>query len=630
MKDFKLKTKNDVAVALLDTIRPLKKFYSEGGGWLQVGNIGVHYGEKSARMEGFTRVAWGLGPLWAGQDDLSPEVQKEAEEWRELYLRGIINSTNPEHPEYWGKPFTFDQKLVEMAALVTGISLCPERLWEPLTQEQKDNVYNYLNHSNSCELHPNNWRYFRILVNMCFRVLGLPYDAKRLEDDRALIESCYMGEGWYYDGRDSQIDYYIPFAMHFYSLIYAKFMEKEEPEHCAKLKERAVEFADDFVYWFAKDGNEIPYGRSLTYRFAHCCYFGAMGLAGIEGKNVDFGIMRRLTLRNIENWLNRPIFDNAGVMSVGYGYPNQFMTERYNAAGSPYWAFKAFIMLALPNDHAFWTTPEKDFEYLPQKCLKQPRMLITHDDNDHVLAYPTAQRFGIQGKGPHKYEKFVYSNQFAFSVSRESDIIGGAWDNTFVASLAGELDYRMRHGNEGYEVSEDCVKTNYRLIPGVHVQSVIVPCGAWHVRLHKVKTEHEIDVLDGGFSIEAERCFNAISGDASGKYTPEELHIDAEKGSAFAILPWGISGVVSVTDSTPIITDCMPNTNLLYNTSILPMSRVDGLKPGEHTIITCVFGDRSEKASELMKNVPTVEAKGDKFVIKANGKEVTVDFLAKN
>lgn len=97
MQDFKLKTKADTAAKLLELIRPLKKFYSPGKAWLKVGDIGVQYGEKVALMEGFTRILWGLGPLWSNIEDMPEEIQKEAEEWRLQYIEGLINGSNPEH-----------------------------------------------------------------------------------------------------------------------------------------------------------------------------------------------------------------------------------------------------------------------------------------------------------------------------------------------------------------------------------------------------------------------------------------------------------------------------------------------------------------------------------------------------
>ncbi|MDE5700108.1 MAG: DUF2264 domain-containing protein [Lachnospiraceae bacterium] len=50
---------------LLDWIRPLKGHYSKGGAQLIIGNTSAHYGETSIRMEGFSRVLWGLAPLFS-------------------------------------------------------------------------------------------------------------------------------------------------------------------------------------------------------------------------------------------------------------------------------------------------------------------------------------------------------------------------------------------------------------------------------------------------------------------------------------------------------------------------------------------------------------------------------------
>lgn len=62
-KDRKIETRSDVANVLLDMIRPLKGFYSPGHSLLKLGHTGVSYGDKTAWMEGFARVMWGLGPL---------------------------------------------------------------------------------------------------------------------------------------------------------------------------------------------------------------------------------------------------------------------------------------------------------------------------------------------------------------------------------------------------------------------------------------------------------------------------------------------------------------------------------------------------------------------------------------
>lgn len=98
-----IQSRADAAELLLDMIRPLKPYYSKGNAWLHAGDSGVHYGEKSSRMEGFARVLWGLGPLWSQESPaLSKELKEEAEEWKQRYLSGIIHGTDPSHEEYWG------------------------------------------------------------------------------------------------------------------------------------------------------------------------------------------------------------------------------------------------------------------------------------------------------------------------------------------------------------------------------------------------------------------------------------------------------------------------------------------------------------------------------------------------
>lgn len=162
-------------------------------------------------MEGWARILWGLGPLFGGDNTALPaEQQAEITEWVDLYRTGLIHGTDPSHPEYWGDIFDYDQKMVETAALDLALCLAPDMLWTPLTDAQKQNVYRWLNQMNAHRIHPNNWRFFRILTNMTFARLGLPYDTDQLKDDFGVVEHCYTGGGWYFDGNPGQMDYYIP------------------------------------------------------------------------------------------------------------------------------------------------------------------------------------------------------------------------------------------------------------------------------------------------------------------------------------------------------------------------------------------------------------------------------------
>ena len=91
----------------------------------------------------------------------------------------------------------------------------------------------------------------------------------------------------------------------------------------------------------------------MTYRFACAGYFAALAFADEEA--LPWGEIKGYYLRHLRWWARHPIVDRSGVLTVGYGYANLFMSENYNSAGSPYWALKAFLPLALPKIHPFWT-----------------------------------------------------------------------------------------------------------------------------------------------------------------------------------------------------------------------------------------------------------------------------------
>ena len=107
-----------------------------------------------------------------------------------------------------------------------------------------------------------------MLIRVALYQCGDPLAKNELTQELALIDSMYIGDGWYVDGKVTQRDYYVAFAFHYYGLIYATFMKEEDPEWSERFIERATLFAQDFIYYFDEDGEALPYGRSQIYRFA--------------------------------------------------------------------------------------------------------------------------------------------------------------------------------------------------------------------------------------------------------------------------------------------------------------------------------------------------------------------------
>ncbi|RDY28637.1 DUF2264 domain-containing protein [Lachnotalea glycerini] len=484
-------TKKDLQELLSKILNPLKPFYSEERARLKIGYTSSHYPDESAWMEGFSRPLWGLVPYWAGGG--------EDKEFAEIYRKGLAAGTNPNSKEYWGKCYDFDQRLVEMAAISYGILMAPEKVWDPLSEEEKENLTEWLNEINRNQCCKCNWQFFNILVNIALKSKGRTYSEEKMESALAFIESCYLGDGWYVDGELGQADYYIPFAMHFYGMVYAKFMQKEDPIRSKKFIERAERFGKDFIYWFDDDGSALPYGRSLTYKFAQVSFFSICVAVGIEP--VPLGVMKGIIMRHLQYWMNAPIFDHTGLLTIGYHYPNLQMSENYNAPGSPYWSMKTFAFLSLPDEHPFWSVESLPMPKLEeQKYIKHGDMIVQRKDG-HVYAMPGGRLF-LHGFAhtEEKYAKFIYSTKYGFSIARSQKTLEeSAPDSVLSFEVFGHVFVRGQSKN--YEVTSEGIYSDWSPIEGIDVHSEIIPTKLGHKRIHTIHSAYDCIAHDAGFAV---------------------------------------------------------------------------------------------------------------------------------
>lgn len=497
-----LHTKNDFVNCLKKIINPLEKYYTKGSAGIKCGNFGVFYGEDIALMEGFARIFWGLAPLWAGGRD--------SDALDNLCLEGIINGTDPEHEEYWGSIPDGDQKMVETAALGLAIAIAPHKVWDPLTETQKKNFEKWLQQMNVAEACANNWKFFAVLVNLGLKNVGCKYSKEVIEHGVSCINSYYRSNGWYHDGNTDQADYYVAFAIHFYSLIYAKLMEKDDPENSRIFKERASLFAHDFIYWFASDGSALAFGRSLTYRFAQCCFWSACVFAGV--KPFSMGVIKGIISRHLQWWMNKPIFDNGGVLTVGYGYPNLNMSEFYNSFGSPYWALKSFLILALSDDHEFFKVEAEPLPKLDSiRVMPEGNMVIQHFGKYMVAL--TAGQWALWNPThcAEKYSKFAYSSKYAFSVPRSVAGIEKAGTDSMLAFEIDSLIY-VRRKCIDYKIDKNgVIYSKWSPCSGIEVKTWITPTDNGHIRKHIINSSIDCAAYDCGFAVPDENYCNIIS-----------------------------------------------------------------------------------------------------------------------
>lgn len=478
----------DVQRAVTALFAPLLPHFSDGGARVRLGATGQLCDRAAADLEGFARPLWGLGPLAAGGGDFA--------QW-EIYRRGLANGTDPAHPDYWGDVGDIDQRQVELAAIGFALRLRPDLLWEPLDDRARRNVAAYLVAAREHEFIDNNWKFFRVLIDLGLGACGIAVDPVKREGYLQDLEGFYMGEGWYRDGPVRRVDYYIPFAFHYYSLLYARL--GDDPARAATYRERAREFATDIRHWYADDGAALPFGRSLTYRFAAAGFWGALAFADVEA--LPWGEIKGYYLRHLRWWARQPIADRDGVLSIGFGYPNLLMSESYNSLGSPYWAMKAFLPLALPESHPFWAAKEAPAPAFPNPVpLRQPGMVAMHHPGNLVVL-SSGQEHGRMRGAAEKYAKFAYSTRYGFSIEADDRNFAAAAFDGMIGFSDDGVHFRMRETNEVAMIAGDRLFARWRPWPDVEVETWLVPAGPWHIRLHRITTPRALQATEGGFAI---------------------------------------------------------------------------------------------------------------------------------
>lgn len=582
----KLETKEDLQEVLRQILNPLNKYYINNYTGLHLANTSASYADNIAYIEGLLRLLWGLVPYsyGGGKSDL----------WN-IYVESIKRGTNPECEEFWGQIKDFDQRIVEMAVLGFALALVPDKIWVPLSEKERHNFNKWLLQVNEHKVYECNWLLFRVIINTGLMKVGAEYNAYKIKEDLDKIEEFYIGDGWYSDGKDGYSDYYISFGIHYFSLIYAKIMENEDMDRSILYKKRAAEFAKDFIYWFSEDGSAIPYGRSLTYRFAQSAFWSALVFAGVDVYSL--GIVKGLILRNLRWWLKQPIFEADGRLTIGYVYPNLIMAEEYNSPGSPYWSLLSFLILCLKDDHPFWTVSEEPLPLLdlvfPQE---KPHFIICRNkENSNILAFNAG--YATVNDHTHasaKYEKFVYSTAFGFSIPRgEWGLNQGAFDSTLALCESDDNIYRTKRNCIEYKICDNYVYTRWKPWNNVDVKTWLVCGNPWHIRIHVITTDRILNTAEGGFALGIECDKEIISTDGN------SILINSQ---------YGASGIINLNgERKPKIVFPSPNTNIMYSHSSIPML-VGKLNLGRHILASAVYGNIEKTNFEnFITNAPVLK-----------------------
>lgn len=490
-KSNPLSSRQDLVTALNGMLGALDKQFPAGRSRFSLGDTCAHYATDIAEMEGLSRVLWGLFPLMAGGDSTP---------FSEKYINAIRIGTDPQHPDYWGETAPYDQRLVEMAAYGLGLALLQEKLTDLFSEREVMNLHAWLNQITDAVMPDSNWNYFAIMVQLGFKRAGLPYDQPAIDRRFAMMDAYYLGEGWYSDGPGRPKDYYISMAFHFYGLIYATL--SGDDERAAVLRERSRQFAEDFIYLSAADGASIPFGRSLTYRFAMVAFWSAVAFSGLEVFTP--GVVKGIILRHLRWWQQQPIADRDGILTLGFAYPNLAMCEDYNSPGSPYWALKTLLILALAEDHPFWQAHEQPLPPLAEKhVIPEAQQILIHAGQSQHVTLLTAGQLELNNyvNTEAKYTKFAYSSRFGFTIERGRYGLKHAACDSMLLLADGDNYYRGRRDCDEVRVTENFIFSRWSPWHDVKIDTWLVPFGEWHIRLHRIHSARALQTVEGGFAV---------------------------------------------------------------------------------------------------------------------------------
>ncbi|MDU5334048.1 DUF2264 domain-containing protein [Enterococcus sp.] len=583
-------TKSDLFEYMVELLPKDDEYLRQSGG---------SYLQEIRQLESILRPFWGIIPACNGSIDKlkSFDAIKKFQKCVEERTLPRVSTENR-------------QIAVEAGVLGYAIGQFGEAFLQLFSKAGRTYLIEWLNQLNQIEFPTGNWYFFLILINGALKEQDLPYSEERLAVAKEGIESFYLGDGWYSDGENQQRDYYVAFAFHFYGLLYSRF--SSDPQGQVYVK-RAVIFANDFKHWFDPQGRSLPFGRSLTYRFAHISFWSALVVSGAYQKtDLSLGEIKGIIGRNLRFWRQQPIQLPKGKnLSIGYGYNHLILSEDYNAPASPMWAFKAFLLLELPSDDLFWSVFEENLPIKTQTVQPHAGFHITQSAEQTIalsnLQYCKNQKMYHQNE---KYTKFAYSTYFGFNLTRDSQNIESfAIDSTLAFSMKGHDQYQSRQTISASKIFPTYSWSRWFVWNELQVETYLVPIdGATHLRIHVIDTPYTVEAIEGGFPLF----------EWNPKYDQPKIYTF----SSYLENRFGFSLIRDLNESRqPDVVNQGPNTNIYSpEKNGIPILKTE-LSRGKHTIVTLVAGSSKKKAPVEVQfieaaNTYHVKTKDQELIIK--------------
>ena len=586
-----------VADHLLLSLRP---YFSPSRGRVLLPGITSSHGADSDGLEGFARSFLLFAFRLRGENGSDPRG------FGAWYRSGLAAGCDPASAERWPRPTAVPQAAVEAASIALGLQLTRPWLWDRLPADEQRTIVDWLADAPHARYPDNNWLWFRITVETFLASVGGPHDPDRVAADLARIETFYRGDGWYGDGPQRAFDHYSGWAMQFYPSLWASSPGADRFGAAARepvFHARLAEYLDDAVALIGADGLPLLQGRSLIYRFAAAAPLWAGALTGAS--TVPFGVLRRGASGMLRAFVERGAVDERGLLSVGLFGAWPDMAQSYSGSGSPYWAAKGFLGLALPADHPVWTATE---EPLPVERSDVRRIIrpagwivsgtradgvvrVVNHGTDHGLPgertadSPLYARLGYSSAtlppltGPTldaPVDNSVGAVDAAGRSTHRSGFVAGAVDDDGVAAAARSTAWTQwvdSSGERGPDLGSGRAGT---VIDGPVLRITSLVRGAWEVRV--------VERLAGGGT--AGPVLLRVSGwPLSGAAAADEAAAEAPR--LLLALDGTLSALVPLVGDATLRVHVEAGTSPLGAVTSVPWAEFDGINVGD-VVVTAV------------------------------------------
>jgi hypothetical protein len=310
------------------------------------------YGRAVDGLEGFARTLLIAGFRIAGERG---EGVDDLVAW---CVQGITAGVDPANPERWVLLTEHPQAKVEAASIALVLDLTRAWVWDALDDATQARVIDYLSPVVGDAGYPaTNWLWFRVVVQTFLRSVGGPWSAADIAADLALHDRLLRASGWISDGAERSYDHYVGWALHLYPVLWARMRGAADlaGDRTAGDVARLDRFLLDARALVGADGSPLIQGRSLIYRFAAAAPFWAGVLA--EVPSTSPGALRHAANRIVAHFADRGVPGPDDVLSIGWHGEWRPLAQSYSGPGSPYWAVKGLLAVAIPADHPVWAAP---------------------------------------------------------------------------------------------------------------------------------------------------------------------------------------------------------------------------------------------------------------------------------